>query len=126
KRPPLRDFPACYCQLPATSLMTVSPGDHRNSAFRPSLPLSNRRLICSRNNASLEHPWSASIHRLAGLFTAFAILCGSTASPALAEDKILTVFAAASMKNALDDIAAAFTAKAGHTVTASLAASSTL
>src|SRR5437868_12810912 len=66
------------------------------------------------------------MHRLAGLFTAFAILCGSAASPALAEDKILTVFAAASMKNALDDIDAAFTAKTGVKVNASYAASSTL
>jgi len=66
------------------------------------------------------------MHRLAGLFTAFAILCGSAASPALAEDKILTVFAAASMKNALDDIDAAFTAKTGIKVNASYAASSSL
>ena len=66
------------------------------------------------------------MHRLAGLFTAFAILCGSAASPALAEDKILTVFAAASMKNALDDIDAAFTAKSGIKVNASYAASSSL
>src|SRR5207237_6558955 len=57
---------------------------------------------------------------------AFAILCGSAASPALAEDKILTVFAAASMKNALDDIDAAFTAKSGIKVNASYAASSSL
>src|SRR5205085_2713111 len=66
------------------------------------------------------------MHRLAGLFTAFAILCGSAASPALGKDKILTVFAAASMKNALDDIDAAFTAKTGIKVNASYAASSTL
>src|SRR5437588_312556 len=66
------------------------------------------------------------MHRLAGLFAAFAILCGSAASPALAEDNILTVFAAASMKNALDDIDTAFTAKTGITVNASYAASSVL
>ena len=66
------------------------------------------------------------MHRLAGLFTALAILCGSAASPALAEDNILTVFAAASMKNALDDVDAAFTAKTGVKVNASYAASSSL
>ena len=66
------------------------------------------------------------MHRLAGLVAAFAILCGAAGAPALAQDKGLIVFAAASMKNALDDIDAAFTAKTGVKVTASYAASSTL
>ena len=66
------------------------------------------------------------MYRLAGLFAAFVILWGAAFSPAAAEDKTLTVFAAASMKNALDDIDAAFTAKTGVKVTASYAASSTL
>src|SRR6202023_553255 len=56
----------------------------------------------------------------------FPLLCGSTWSPALAQDKSLTVFAAASMKNALDDVDAAFTRKTGVKVVASYAASSTL
>jgi molybdate transport system substrate-binding protein len=64
--------------------------------------------------------------RLAGLFTAFILLCGSAFSPALAQEKSLTVFAAASMKNALDDIDAAYTAKTGIKIVASYAASSTL
>jgi molybdate transport system substrate-binding protein len=66
------------------------------------------------------------MQRLAGLFAALVILCGSATSPATAEDKTLTVFAAASMKNALDDIDAAFTAKTGVKVNASYAASSAL
>src|ERR1700685_4036305 len=66
------------------------------------------------------------MYRLAGLFTAFVILCGSAHSPALAQDKSLTVFAAASMKNALDDVDAAYTAKTGVKISASYAASSTL
>jgi molybdate transport system substrate-binding protein len=66
------------------------------------------------------------MHRLAGLFLALAILCGSTSSPALAQDKSLIVFAAASMKNALDDIDAAYTAKTGVKIVASYAASSAL
>src|SRR6202171_1124397 len=70
--------------------------------------------------------WSAMMHRLAGFFAAFMILCGSALSPALAQDKSLTVFAAASMKNALDDIDAAYTAKTGVKVVASYAASSAL
>jgi molybdate transport system substrate-binding protein len=66
------------------------------------------------------------MHRLAGLFVALSILFGSAHSPALAQDKTLTVFAAASMKNALDDIDAAYTAKTGVKVVASYAASSAL
>jgi molybdate transport system substrate-binding protein len=66
------------------------------------------------------------MHRFAGLFTAFVILWGVASSPAAAEDKTLTVFAAASMKNALDDVDAAYTAKTGVKVTASYAASSVL
>jgi molybdate transport system substrate-binding protein len=66
------------------------------------------------------------MHRLAGLFVAFALLCGPALSPALAQDKSLTVFAAASMKNALDDIDAAYTAKTGVRIVASYAASSAL
>jgi molybdate transport system substrate-binding protein len=64
--------------------------------------------------------------RLAGIFAAVVLLWGSASSPATAEDKTLTVFAAASMKNALDDIDTAFTAKTGIKVSASYAASSTL
>src|ERR1700710_1541393 len=66
------------------------------------------------------------MHRLAGLFAAFVILCGAAHTPALAQDKSLTVFAAASMKNALDDIDAAYTAKTGMKVVVSYAASSAL
>jgi molybdate transport system substrate-binding protein len=76
--------------------------------------------------ASRKHAWSAMMHRFAAFLLSFVILCGSALSPVSAEDKTLTVFAAASMKNALDDIDAAFTAKTGVKVNASYAASSTL
>ena len=66
------------------------------------------------------------MHRLAGLFAAFTILAGSATSPALAQDRNLTVFAAASMKNALDDIDAAYTARTGVKIVVSYAASSAL
>jgi ABC-type molybdate transport system substrate-binding protein len=66
------------------------------------------------------------MHRLAGFFLTFLLLCGSTWSPASAQDKSLTVFAAASMKNALDEADTAYTAKTGVKVAASYAASSTL
>ena len=48
------------------------------------------------------------------------------ALPAKAQDKTVTVFAAASMKNAIDDINAAFTKATGIKAVASLAASSAL
>jgi molybdate transport system substrate-binding protein len=64
--------------------------------------------------------------RFAGFLLGLVVLWGAAQSPAVAEDKTLTVFAAASMKNALDDIDAAFTAKTGVKVNASYAASSTL
>src|SRR5262249_5772064 len=64
--------------------------------------------------------------RLTGIFAAFVILLGVAYSPASAQDKTVTVFAAASMKNALDDINAAYTAKTGVKVTVSYAASSAL
>jgi molybdate transport system substrate-binding protein len=66
------------------------------------------------------------MHRLSAYVAALSILCGSSCSPAFAQDNSLTVFAAASMKNALDDIDAAYTAKTGVKVVASYAASSAL
>jgi molybdate transport system substrate-binding protein len=66
------------------------------------------------------------MYRLAGLFAAVVVLCGPTLSPVLAQDKSLTVFAAASMKNALDTVDAAYSAKTGVRIVASYAASSTL
>jgi len=66
------------------------------------------------------------MRRLTGFLTALVLLCGSAFSPALAQDKSLIVFAAASMKNALDDIGTAFTAKTGVKVVASYAASPAL
>ena len=70
------------------------------------------------------------MHRCLQLFCALMILCGSTASPASAQDAAhagtLTIFAAASMKNALDEVNAAYTVKTGVKITASYAASSVL
>jgi molybdate transport system substrate-binding protein len=66
------------------------------------------------------------MYRLAGVFAALAILLGAAHSPAVAEDKTIIVFAAASMKNALDDIDAAYSARTGVKITVSYAASSAL
>ncbi len=56
------------------------------------------------------------------------LLLGAALPPAGAQsqEKSLTVFAAASLKNALDDINAAYSAKSGVKIAASYAASSTL
>ena len=64
--------------------------------------------------------------RLAAIFAAFTILLAAAWAPVAAQEKSLTVFAAASMKNALDDIDAAYTAKTGVKIVASYAASSAL
>jgi molybdate transport system substrate-binding protein len=56
----------------------------------------------------------------------FVLLGTLGAAPVLAQDRPITVFAAASMKNALDDVNAAFTKATKVKVTASYAASSTL
>jgi len=66
------------------------------------------------------------MHWLARIAAALAIACGVLSSASFAEDKGLTIFAAASMKNALDDVDAAYTAKTGVKVVASYAASSVL
>ena len=65
--------------------------------------------------------------RVVSTFAALAALTLlDSGSFAHAQDKTLMVFAAASMKNALDDVDAAFTQKSGIKVVVSYAASSTL
>jgi molybdate transport system substrate-binding protein len=54
------------------------------------------------------------------------LLALTTALPAQAQDKTVTVYAAVSMKNALDDIDAAFTKTTGIKVAISLSVSSAL
>jgi molybdate transport system substrate-binding protein len=55
-----------------------------------------------------------------------AMSAAETGVPARAQDKVITVFAAASMKNALDDVSAAFSKATGIRIAASYAASSAL
>jgi len=65
--------------------------------------------------------------RFPGLIAAAALIAAALPlTHAAAQEKTLTVFAAASLKNALDDTDAAFTKANGVKVTASYAASSTL
>jgi molybdate transport system substrate-binding protein len=74
----------------------------------------------------MERPMFKCIASL--MLSSLAVTAGWTTanSPAPAQDKTLTIFAAASMKNALDDVDAAFTKKTGIKVVVSYAASSTL
>src|SRR5204862_2199793 len=64
--------------------------------------------------------------RIAGIAAALIALLSATSPPAAAQGKSLTVFAAASMKNALDDIDAAYTAKTGVKIVVSYGPSSGL
>jgi len=64
--------------------------------------------------------------RLSRLSFLLVLLMALASPSAFAQDKSITVFAAASLKNALDDINAAYTAKSGVKVSASYAASSAL
>jgi len=66
------------------------------------------------------------MYRSTGNFTALVILIGALCAPAVAQDRTLTVFAAASMKNALDEIDAAYTTKSGVKIIVSYGPSSGL
>jgi molybdate transport system substrate-binding protein len=76
--------------------------------------------------------WRAVVLYRTSLFAALAALLSFCASPFAAQaqqnpqDKSILVFAAASMKNALDDVDAAFAKQTGIAVVASYEASSTL
>src|SRR3954471_21880219 len=92
----------------------------------PPVASSTTNARVARASGARDHARSAIMHRFTGFLIAFSILFGSAFSPALAQHNTLTVFAAASMKNALDDIDTAWTAKSGAKVVASYAASSAL
>src|SRR5262244_3210639 len=64
--------------------------------------------------------------RLIGLLIGAALVAGTTAGPALAQVKEPLVFAAASLKNALDEVAAQWQRETGKKVVVSYAASNTL
>ena len=67
------------------------------------------------------------IRSVSSLFLSLLVAGAVAASgPAQAQEKSLTVFAAASMKNALDDVDAAYSKQTGVKIAASYAASSTL
>jgi molybdate transport system substrate-binding protein len=98
--------------------------EYRNGASDGRLDPPNACL--ARGNRGSQSRMERPMNRLAGLFLAFAISLAAIPTPATAQEKTLTVFAAASMKNALDEIDAAYTAKSGVKITVSYAASSAL
>src|SRR5215467_8660723 len=105
---------ACPVQPPsrqARSWRSSSVSGGRRGCFY--LPV--RGLLCNTDGS-----WLAKIlteveplmSRLSTIFTAFVILLASFSISA-AQDKTIIVFAAASMENALNEVNAAYTAKAG-------------
>jgi molybdate transport system substrate-binding protein len=72
--------------------------------------------------------WRTVVLKTSPVLAAIAATIAFAAAPlkAVAQDQTITVFAAASMKNALDDVDAAFTKKSGIKTVVSYAASSAL
>jgi molybdate transport system substrate-binding protein len=83
---------------------------------------------CRPRDLRAAELWRIAVLQRRFVLAAFAaaLTIAATASSAPAQDKPITVFAAASMKNALDEIDGAFTKKTGVKVLASYAASSAL
>jgi molybdate transport system substrate-binding protein len=87
---------------------------------------------CRDGPARAGVPPNAMERRMHKLLTPCVLLLAALAGllaparPAHAQDRTLTVFAAASLKNALDDVDAAYSKKTGIKVVVSYAASSTL
>src|ERR1700691_4761312 len=87
--------------------------------------------ICSRNSrraSTIRAFWRTIVlqrrHVLAAIVAAIAV--AGLPPAASAQEKSITVFAAASMKNALDEVDALFTKQSGIKIVASYAASSAL
>jgi len=82
----------------------------------------------SSSDPASGQPAASGCRRRRALFTAAAALLAllGAAVPAAAQQKPVLVFAAASLRNALDDVAAQYTKETGKQVRASYAASSAL
>jgi len=102
---------------------TAVPSQSQESAITDLLD----RTIRGASFARLTH-WSTAVLKKISVIAALAAALALAAlpHPAWAQDRSITVFAAASMKNALDDVDAAFTKQTGIKVVASYDASSAL
>jgi molybdate transport system substrate-binding protein len=76
----------------------------------------------ARSTRAVARAWSAPMSRLSIFFIGLIMLLG----PVSAQEKTLTIFAAASMKNALDEVNTLYTARTGVRCIVSYAASSVL
>jgi molybdate transport system substrate-binding protein len=92
----------------------------------PSFRNGGSRMVASSDSRFSEHRRTAIVFRRIFLCLAAAVAVAATTLPAVAQDAQLTIFAAASLKNALDDVNAAFTQQGGPKVVTSYAASSAL
>ncbi len=113
--------------FPAIPRPAVSLGEPRNGASacrNHSFPTPDLRASLAPRESAWSAPDASSCRNFPARFHGPVRIDLST--PSQAEDKTLTVFAAASMKNALDEADAAYTAKTGVKVSASYAASSAL
>ena len=101
-----------------------APARARNDGSR-----GGRLDLCPRRRrATARCSWRTVVLDRRPILAAFALTAAvaGDAAAAAAQEKSIVVFAAASMKNALDDVDAAFTKKTGIKVVASYAASSAL
>src|SRR5665213_822997 len=97
----------------------------RNGGSRAGRPVKQVQFHCAATLRLRQRRIAMRIfHRLTLLAALAAAIIGHTTLAAVAQEKSLTVFAAASMKNALDDADKAFSAKGGVKIGASYAASS--
>src|SRR5262245_9093971 len=125
--------PALY---PARRGLLISPRHARRcarDALKPGTAVHGCVQIPNSKSSAAAWPCARRTAMLTRRLTSFAIAAVLAAGfatlsplPAPAQDQSITVFAAASMKNALDDINAAYTKKTGIKVVTSYAASSAL
>jgi molybdate transport system substrate-binding protein len=109
--------PGCYSARDLRRIVHARHGRNGGSDIGPFSPMTNRRTPSWRPGG--EPPV---IRR----FLALALLAAALAPHGAAAQQTVTVFAAASLKNALDEVDAAFSKANGASVTASYEASSSL
>jgi molybdate transport system substrate-binding protein len=115
----------CYCTDTTAARCAAAAARARNDSSLKAVVSVYVRVVAVRQ---ARNPWRTVVLGFRRILAAFALTAAVAAIPQLAaaEEKSIVVFAAASMKNALDDVDAAFTKKTGIKVLASYAASSAL
>src|SRR5262245_13833521 len=98
----------------------------RAGLSRPEIALSCASICFARYSVHRRFPMLTTRRSWLALLVAATFTLGLTAGPAAAQGRDVLVFAAASLKNALDEIAAQWSRETGKKVTISYAASNTL